>query len=85
MISLEEIKKRLLQDGQNPDDFNIIIFDDGYSVTSKSEKEILRQNMQQLEVALLETSTLLAVEQMKNQQNEQAILELTTLLAGGGI
>lgn len=38
-----------------------------------------------LEVALLETTTLLADEQMKNTQNEQAILELTTLMAGGDI
>lgn len=36
----------------------------------------------QLETALLETTTLLANEQMKNMQNEQAILELTMMLGG---
>lgn len=41
------------------------------------------EKAKELEAALLETSTLLAFEQMKNIQNEQAILELTTLMAGG--
>lgn len=37
----------------------------------------------QLEQAMLEITTLLALEQEKNKQNEQAILELSMLATGG--
>ena len=45
----------------------------------------IEKTIKQLETALIETSLLLASEQLKNQQNEQAILELTTLMAGGAM
>ncbi|NMB42414.1 MAG: hypothetical protein GX996_10855 [Firmicutes bacterium] len=45
--------------------------------------ELLNRH-KQLEDALLETTIVLADEQMKNMQTEQAILELSMLMGGGG-
>lgn len=61
-----------VKDGQFPEEI----------IHPLKELQLQKQN-EQLEIALLETTTFLANEQMKNMQNEQAILELTTLMAGG--
>ncbi len=45
--------------------------------------ELLNRH-KQLEDALLETTIVLADEQMKNMQTEQAILELSMLMGGEG-
>lgn len=48
-----------------------------------SEEQILRERVEMLEAAFLETTTMLAMEQEKNNQNELAIIELTMLISGG--
>lgn len=55
----------------------ITIYGKYLAFDTKTDEKVI-----QLETALLEITTLLADEQMKNTQNEQAILELTTLMAG---
>lgn len=46
--------------------------------------ELQTKNVE-LESALVEMSTYVAMQEQRNKQNEQAILELTTMIAGGNV
>lgn len=49
----------------------------------KMENKELKERAKELENALLEMTTILAMQDQKVQENEQAILELSMLLGGG--
>lgn len=45
-MNIDEIKQELLEQGKNPDDFNVVITESGYSVTPKwyfEQKQIAKE------------------------------------------
>lgn len=81
---LEEVNSLNIPDGYGELVQNYVINNKFPEGLNHPLRELQLQKLnEQLELALIETTVLLANEQIKNTQNEQAILELSMLLAGG--